>query len=374
MYKMAPVESEAIDVSVVIPMRNEAPNVAVVCAEVASVLDAEPLRYEVIVVDDGSTDGTSRELQKVVGQNGHVTVLEFTRRFGQAAALAAGFRAARGGVVVAMDGDGQNDPRDIPRLVARLHELPACDVVSGWRKNRQDKWFSRRLPSLLANRLIRRRTWCHEIHDFGCTLKAYRRDVLRDIRLYGEMHRFLPAICKWRGARLSEVVVNHRSRLNGESKYGIGRTLRVLLDLLTVKFLGDYGANPIYFFGKVVMLTGSLAALAFLTALVQKLGYLTEHGDPVKLHSNVFIIVSMLMFVTTVSLLMMGVMSELLIRIYYESQDRPPYRIRNVWRSVDPQSPREGVVPETEFDRRGAEVVSGSLPKFEQSGRAVRIP
>src|SRR5918993_4346825 len=227
-FRGAPVDSEAIDVSVVIPMRNEAPNVAVVCGEVASVLDAEPLRYEIIVVDDGSTDGTSRELQKVVGQDGHVTVVEFTRRFGQAAALAAGFRAARGAVVVAMDGDGQNDPRDIPRLVARLNELPACDVVSGWRKNRQDKWFSRRLPSLLANRLIRRRTWCHEIHDFGCTLKAYRHDVLRDVRLYGEMHRFLPAICKWRGARLAEMVVNHRPRVAGKTKYGIGPTRRVL--------------------------------------------------------------------------------------------------------------------------------------------------
>jgi len=335
-YSIAPLPStETIDVSVVIPMRNEQENVAEVYSELAAVLDGEPLRYEVIIVNDGSRDRTAAELERLVEHDRRLTVVEFTRGFGQAAALAAGFRAARGRIVVAMDGDRQNDPRDIPRLVARLDQEPECDVVSGWRKNRQDKWLSRRLPSLLANRLIRQRTWCHEIHDFGCTLKAYRRDVLRDIRLYGEMHRFLPAICKWRGARLAEVVVNHRPRLNGESKYGIGRTLRVLLDLLTVKFLGDYGANPIYFFGKVVMITTFSAVLAFLIAIVQKFGYLTEHGDPVKLHSNVFIVVSMLMFVTTVTLLMMGVMSELLIRIYHESQDRPPYRIRRIRRCVD---------------------------------------
>lgn len=330
-----PLLAEAVDVTVVIPMRNEETNVSDVCSELQAVIDAQPLRYEIIVVNDGSTDGTARELERLVNADSRFTVVEFARGFGQSAALAAGFRLARGRVIVAMDGDRQNDPRDIPKLVAKLDDSSGCDVVCGWRKERMDKWFSRRLPSACANFLIRRRTWCNEIHDFGCTLKAYRSEVLRDVRLYGEMHRFLPAICKWRGARLAEVVVNHRPRVSGQTKYGIDRTLRVLFDLLTVKFLGDYLTNPLYFFGKLAVLTLVTSFLAVGMAIVQKLGYLTEHGGPVMLNSNIFIIFAMMMFLTTVSLLMMGLMSELLIRIYHESQDRPPYRIRRVWRVSD---------------------------------------
>lgn len=327
---------EGVDVTVVIPVRNEEGNVAAVCSELREVVDQQPLQYEVIVVNDGSTDGTARELEGAVRDDPRFTIVEFTRGFGQSAALAAGFRMARGHVIVAMDGDRQNDPRDIPRLVARLDEPPGYDVVSGWRRDRKDKWFSRRLPSICANFLIRRRTWCPEIHDFGCTLKAYRREVLGDIRLYGEMHRFLPAICKWHGARLGEEVVNHRPRVGGTTKYGISRTARVLLDLLTVKFLGDYLTKPIYFFGKLAFLTLATSLLAVGIALVQKFGYLTEHGDAVMLNNNIFIVFAMLMFVSALILLMMGVMSELLIRIYHESQHRPPYRIRHVWRAMDP--------------------------------------
>lgn len=330
-----PPADDAIDVTVVIPMRNEETNVSAVCSELQAVIDRQPLRYEVLIVNDGSDDGTARELAKVIENDLRFLVVEFARSFGQSAALAAGFRMGRGRVIVAMDGDRQNDPHDIPRLVARLDESPACDVVSGWRKNRQDKWLSRRLPSACANWLIRSRTWCPEIHDFGCTLKAYRREVVRDVRLYGEMHRFLPAICKWRGARLTEVVVNHRPRVSGTTKYGIDRTMRVLLDLLTVKFLGDYLTKPLYFFGKLAGLTFASSVLAVAIAIVQKLGYLTEHGEPVMLNSNVFIFFAAMAFLTTVSLLMMGLMSELLVRIYHESQDRPPYAIRRVWRATD---------------------------------------
>ena len=353
-----PSAAEDVDVSVIIPMRNERTNVAAVCSELQAVMDAQRLRYEVIIVNDGSDDGTSRELERAVQDDARFTVVEFTRRFGQAAALAAGFRSARGRVVVAMDGDRQSDPQDIPKLVARLDELPACDVVSGWRKDRKDPWFSRRLPSAWANRLIRRRTWCHEIHDFGCTLKAYRHEVLRDIKLYGEMHRFLPALCKWRGARLAEVVVNHRPRVSGQSKYGIGRTIRVLLDLLTVKFLGDYVANPIYFFGKLVLLTSCLSAAAIAIAVVQKLGYLTEHGHSVNLNNSIFVVIAVLMFVTTLILLMMGLMSELLIRIYHESQDRLPYRIRRIWAAGEAASRRSGTAREQEYERRQDVVTS----------------
>lgn len=328
-----PSSAEHVDVSVVIPMRDEETNVATVCAELQAMIDAQSLRYEVIIVNDGSTDGTARELETAVRDDPRFTVVEFARNFGQSAALAAGFRMAHGSVIVAMDGDQQNDPRDIPTLVARLDEPPGCDLVSGWRKQRRDKWFSRRLPSVCANFLIRRHTWCEEIHDFGCTLKAYRREVLGEVRLYGEMHRFLPAICKWRGARVAEVVVNHRPRVSGRTKYGIGRTFRVLLDLLTVKFLGGYLTKPIYFFGKLALLTFATAILAVGMAIVQKLGYLTEHGGPVMLNNNIFIIFAMMVFLTTLTLLMMGLMSELLIRIYHESQERAPYRIRQIWRA-----------------------------------------
>ena len=324
-----------VDVSIVIPMRDEETNVAALCSELEDVLAKEPLRYEVVIVNDGSSDGTARQLEEATHADPRFVTVELARSFGQSAALAAGFRTARGKIIVAMDGDRQNDPHDIPKLVARLDEPPGFDVVSGWRKDRKDRYLSRRLPSACANFLIRHRTWCEEIHDFGCTLKAYRREVLDDVRLYGEMHRFLPAICKWRGARLTEMVVNHRPRVSGRTKYGIGRTMRVVLDLLTVKFLGDYATKPLYFFGKLALITLAVAFSAVALAIVQKLGYLTEHGQPVMLNNNVFVIFAMMVFLTAVSLMMMGLMSELLIRIYHESQDRPPYRIRRIWRHVD---------------------------------------
>jgi glycosyltransferase involved in cell wall biosynthesis len=339
----APDASSLVDVSVVIPMRNEEANVAAVCAELRSVIDAQPLRYEVIVVDDGSTDATARELQ-ALREDPRFTIVEFARGFGQSAALDAGFRLARAPIVVAMDGDQQNDPRDIPALVAALDEPPGWDVVSGWRRDRKDKWWSRRLPSLCANLLVRHLTSCPEIHDFGCTLKAYRRDVLADVRLYGETHRFLPAICKWRGAQLSERVVNHRARLNGETKYNIKRTGKVLFDLLTMRFLGGYLTKPIYFFGKLASCTLVVTLLALTMAVLQKLGYLTEHGLPISLNDSIFVILAMMTSMMTMGLLMMGLMAELLIRIYHESQDRPPYRIRRVSRH-DPALALD-VVPE----------------------------
>jgi glycosyltransferase involved in cell wall biosynthesis len=318
------------DVTVVIPMRNEEANVAELCAELREVMDREPLRYEVIIVNDGSRDNTAQELEKATQNDPRFTIVEFTTGFGQSAALAAGFRMARGKVIVPMDGDRQNDPHDIPKLVARLDEAPGYDVVSGWRKDRKDLWASRRLPSRIANRLIRRLTWCEGIHDFGCTLKAYRRTALSDVHLYGEMHRFLPALCRWRGARLSEVVVNHRARVAGETKYGLKRTFKVLLDLLTVKFLGDYLTKPLYFFGKLAMVSLCVALLSAGVAVVQKFGYLTEHGDPVMLNNNIFVLFAMMIFITAAMLIMMGIVSELLIRIYHESQDRQPYKIRRI--------------------------------------------
>jgi dolichol-phosphate mannosyltransferase len=325
-------EPEAIDVTVVVPMRNEEANVASVCAELQEVMDKELLRYEVIIINDGSSDRTAGELTRATQRDPRFTVVEFYRPFGQSAALSAGFRLARGKIIVPMDGDLQNDAHDIPRLIAHLQSPPGYDVVSGWRKNRQDKWFSRRLPSLIANAIVRRATWCTEIHDFGCMIKAYRREVLEDIHLYGEMHRFLPALCRWRGARLSEIVVNHRPRVAGTTKYSLKRVVKVLFDLLTVKFLGDYLTKPIYFFGKLAVLAVLIAFSSVGIAVVQKFGYWTEQGMPVNLNNNIFILFAMMMFITTVLLLMVGVIAELLIRIYHESQGRTPYKIRRIVR------------------------------------------
>lgn len=300
-------------------------------------MDGESLRYEVIIINDGSTDGTAAELKKATQHDPRFTVVELYRSFGQSAALSAGFHLARGKIIVPMDGDQQNDPHDIPRLIAELEKPPGYDVVSGWRKNRQDKWFSRQLPSLIANALVRRVTWCDEIHDFGCMIKAYRRETLSDVHLYGEMHRFLPALCRWRGARLSELVVNHRPRVAGKTNYGLKRTVKVLFDLLTVKFLGDYLTKPLYFFGKLAMLTTLLSFASVGIAIVQKFGYLTEHGEPVMLNNNIFILFAMMMFIAAVLFLMMGVVAELLIRIYHESQNLPPYKIRQIFRSGNVQ-------------------------------------
>ncbi len=318
------------DITVVVPVRNEAENIPELIRQLKRVLVQEQRLYEVIIVNDGSDDATAAQLQVHIAGDPRFTVIEFMRSFGQSAAMAAGFRYARGRVIVPMDGDLQNDPADIPGLVAALDEGPGWDVVTGWRKNRQDKWLSRKLPSLIANRIIRKLTWCDDIHDFGCTLKAFRREALEGVRLYGEMHRFLPYICRRQGARITERVVNHRPRIAGETKYGLKRTFKVLLDLLTAKFLGDYSQKPMYFFGKLgaMSLMTSFAAVAL--AIVQKFGYLTEFGEPVRLNNNIFILFAMMMFITSVVLLMMGVVSELLIRIYHESQDRPPYRIRKV--------------------------------------------
>ncbi len=320
-----------MDVSIVVPLYNEEDNVQPLYREIAEVMDAQTLRYEVIFIDDGSRDQTVARLREVAHSDPRVTLLEFTKNFGQTASTAAGIDQARGNVIVPMDGDMQNDPHDIPALVAKLDEEPGWDIVSGWRKNRQDKLMSRRLPSILANHLIKKLTWTTEIHDFGCSMKAYRREVLQDVRLYGEMHRFLPAICKWRGARITEQVVNHRARTAGVSKYGLKRTFKVLLDLLTVKFLGDYLAKPIYFFGKVAMMSLGIAFLSLAWAVLQKYGYLTEHGQAVMLNNSVLVLFAMMTFLMSVIFLMIGILAELMSRIYHESQDRKPYKVRNTY-------------------------------------------
>ncbi|MHC4861811.1 MAG: glycosyltransferase family 2 protein [Planctomycetota bacterium] len=318
-------------VSVVVPMLNEEDNVVPLYEELRDVMEEFGRPWEVIFVDDGSFDDSVPRLLAASARDPRVTVLELTKRFGQTAALGAGFARARGQYIVPMDADLQNDPRGIPTLVTALEEPPGYDLASGWRKDRQDKFLTRRLPSMIANKLIARLTWTR-IHDFGCTLKAYRREILEDVEIYGEMHRFLPAICSWRGAQITERVVNHRPRRMGSSKYGLRRTAKVLLDLVTVKFLGDYLTKPLYFFGKISLLTLFLSFVSLGVAVLQKFSILYPGEVGLNLNRNILVGLSVMLFLMTVMFVMMGVMSELLVRIYHESQGKKPYKIRRVTR------------------------------------------
>jgi len=310
-----------MDVSVVIPVYNEEEGLELFVQEVSSVLRSLARDYEVIVVDDGSTDGTYPLLSRVHKREPRVRVVRLKRNFGQTAALAAGLAYAQGEVIVAMDGDGQNDPNDIPLLLSKLGE--GFDLVSGWRFPRQDPFWSRRLPSQIANGLI---SWMTRVklHDYGCTLKAIRREVAKDLKLYGEMHRFIPAIAYERGARIAEVKVRHRSRQWGKSKYGLARTFRVVLDLLTVKFLLSYGTRPLHIFGLIGLLSGGVGFViaAYLTA--QKILYGLELGGRPLLLLAVLLMLIGFQFVT------MGLLGEMLARTYHESQDKPIYVIKEV--------------------------------------------
>jgi glycosyltransferase involved in cell wall biosynthesis len=322
--------------SLVVPMFNERENVQRLVDEVQAALQGYAQPWELIVVDDGSTDGTGPALQRAAARIGpHVRVLRLTRNFRQTAAMQAGIDAARGDVIVTMDGDLQNDPRDIPRLVARLlHE--DLDLVAGWRHERQDGLWLRRLPSLLANRLIRRSTGL-EFHDLGCSLKAFRGDVLRQVRLYGEMHRFMPA---WLATvtspeRMVEEPVNHRPRTAGRSKYGLSRTTRVLTDLLAMHFFLNFGSRPGHFFGSVGLVVSSLG-----TAILGWLMLLKMQGESIgtrpMLALGFFLLIGGLQFLTT------GVLAELLIRIYYERGQAVPYRQRPLAAPADDQAWSDG--------------------------------
>ena len=320
------------DLSVVIPIYNEEENIESLAAELFDTLDDTGLDYEVLFIDDGSSDTSLQRLLQIAADHSHVVVLELRRNFGQTAALAAGVEHSRGWVIIPMDGDRQNDPRDIPALLAKLEGPPRHDIVSGWRKHRHDTFVTRKVPSLIANRLIRRVTGVR-IHDFGCTLKAYRREILEGIGFFSELHRFLPALALWHGARITEMEVNHRPRTGGKTKYGLGRTARVLLDLVTVKFLGSYLTKPLYFFGKLAMWTLILSVLVLAVAVGQRFGYL---GQPEGLHlnRNVLVSLSALLCFFGVQCVLFGVLAELLVRVFHESHGRPVYRIRQIHRHI----------------------------------------
>ena len=291
------------------------------CEALRDALEELDIPWEVVLVDDGSTDGTAAALDEEAQRDGRFTVIHLRRNFGQTAAMAAGFDHARGDVIVAMDADLQNDPRDIPMLLEKLGE--GYDVVSGWRRHRKDKWLTRVLPSRIANWLISAITGV-KLHDYGCSLKAYRREIIQDVKLYGEMHRFLPALCYWAGARVAEVEVAHHPRRFGRSKYGLGRILRVLLDLLTVKFLLSYSTMPIRVFGPpgVAAFVAGVAIAGYLSW--QKLVY---HAS---LANRPALMLAVLLMILGVQFVSMGLIGELVARTYYESQDKKTYTVRYI--------------------------------------------
>ncbi len=307
-----------MDLSVVLPVFNEEGNLEALHAELTEALAGLGLAYEVLYVDDGSRDASFSILQRIREADPCVRLLRFRRNYGQTAALAAGLERTQGDVVVTLDSDRQNDPRDIARLLARLGE--GYDLVSGWRKDRKDDFWSRRLPSVAANRMIRAITGVR-VHDYGCMLKAYRGDVARELRLYGEMHRFIPAIAADLGARVDELVVNHRPRVAGTSKYGLSRVVRVVLDLLTVKFLSVYSTRPIHVFGVWGVVLGG-----FGSAVLAVLGFEKVFlGHP--LAGRPILLLACLLVVTGVQLVTMGLLGEMLARTYHESQGKAVYVI-----------------------------------------------
>lgn len=313
---------QAKNLSVIIPVYNEEENILLLHAALSRVLEEQELSYEVIYVDDGSTDNTFARLNQLSVSDSHVQVIRLRRNFGQTAAISAGVDHSTGEILVFMDGDLQNDPIDIPRLLKKLDE--GYDVVSGWRKHRQDAKLSRKLPSRLANLLISKVTGVH-LHDYGCTLKAYRREVFQHVRLYGEMHRFLPAYAALSGASIAELEVSHHARRFGKSKYGISRTVRVILDLMTLKFLGSFGTKPVYAFGIPGLLSLTLGAMLSLFTLGQKV-----FPPHVRVHRNPLLSLSFLFSGFGLQCIMMGLLAELLMRTYYESQGKPIYVVRDI--------------------------------------------
>jgi glycosyltransferase involved in cell wall biosynthesis len=311
--------------SVVIPVCNESANVEPLCRELVAVLEASGRSFEVILIDDGSTDDTFARLAAEQALDARLRVIRFRRNFGQTAAFAAGFAHARGAYIVTSDGDLQNDPRDITRMLALIEQ--GHDIVCGWRKDRKDTFLTRRVPSILANRLISRATGVR-LHDYGCSLKVFRAEVVKPLKLYGEMHRFLPAIASEMGVSIAETVVNHRARQHGRSKYGLSRTVRVMLDLLTVKFLLSYSTRPLQIFGLVGGAMGLLGLLTTAWLAYQRLfGYQSIANRPLLLFG-------ILLIFTGLQLITLGLLAELQSRTYHESQNKPIYVIREVREAI----------------------------------------
>ena len=311
----------APELSIVIPVQNESPNIKPLYEELTQVLSHYGRSYEVVIVDDGSTDDSFEQLKAIQARDPRLRVIRFRRDFGQTAAFAAGFAHARGRLVVTSDGDLQNDPRDIPAMVALIEQ--GHDMVCGWRRDRKDAFVTRRVPSMIANKLI---SWATgvELHDYGCSLKVFRSEVVKPLRLYGEMHRFLPAIASQIGVRIAEMVVNHRPRRAGRTKYGLSRTIRVVLDLATVKFLLSYSTRPLQIFGLLGLITGTVGAI--ITAYLAYIRLFTTQG----IGDRPLLLLGVMLIFIGVQLLTFGLLAEVMARTYYESQDKPTYVIREI--------------------------------------------
>lgn len=331
----------APELSIVIPVHNESPNIKPLYDELTQTLVEFGRSYEILIVDDGSTDDTFAQLAGLQSRDPHLRVIRFRRNFGQTAAFAAGFAMARGRYVVTSDGDLQNDPHDIPSMVKLIED--GNDIVCGWRKNRKDTFVNRTLPSMLANKLI---SWATgvELHDYGCSLKVFRSEVVKPLRLYGEMHRFLPAIASQIGVKITEMVVNHRPRRAGTTKYGIGRTIRVILDLATVKFLLSYSTRPLQIFGLIGIIAGGLGVI-----ITGYLGYVRLFLHQGIAERPLLLLGVMLVFIG-VQLVTFGLLAEVMARTYYESQDKPTYVIREV---------REALTDETAAPAERAQKILG---------------
>ena len=314
--------SASPEISVFLPVYNEEPNLRPLHQKLDSALRALGRSAEVVFVDDGSTDGSLAILRELAAVDPRVRVVALRRNYGQTAAMSAGIDAATGKVLIPMDADLQNDPADIIRLLDKLDE--GYDVVSGWRKNRKDKMVTRKIPSRIANRLI---SWIGGVplHDYGCSLKAYRRESLQDVRLYGEMHRFIPIYASWAGARVTEIPVEHHPRTMGKSKYGLSRTIKVVFDLITIKFMASYQTKPLYLFGWAGLLTFAASFLSALFACLMKFASWPHHADFIQTPLPVM---SMVTLVLGVQLFLMGLLAEMLVRTYHESQAKSIYSVR----------------------------------------------
>ncbi len=316
-------DSQNYKLSIIVPFLNEQDSIESLYKQITDAL-TNKYTYEMVFVDDGSTDKSIAVLSRLQQYDNKIRIIRFSKNFGQTAALSAGFKHARGEIIVAIDADLQNDPADIPKLVAKLLN-EEFDVASGWRKKRHDKFITRRLPSMVANWLISGITGV-KLHDFGCTLKAYRRQVLDQIKLYGEMHRFIPALASWSGARITECVVNHRPRTNGVAKYGLGRIFKVVLDLITIKFLGSFSTKPIYIFGGLGV-ASALGAIVFGSIVLYQKFISAQH---LSMNRNPLLVLTAMLVTTTIQFVLMGLLAELLVRIYHDSQDRPTYIIKEM--------------------------------------------